>query len=192
MVIKKDTKIIPKAFNIQFSRLFGESSKIAKAQELTDRQWRKVLKKLLDEIYRYIEENVTTDELHYVMLCSGLVSASKSIENDEIFWPGYVEGITRLCLLLIGDYPDHRRRKGGKKSHDHYKLNHHRKLCYAQDNDQKVRVIRAATRIGFLGHNHDFNSIMTEFRSEKGFNASFSDFIRWYRVRYHKEYSKLF
>ena len=68
--MKKDNKIVPNAFQVQFSRLFGESSKIAKAQKLTDRQWRKILKRLLDEIYHYIEENVTTDELHYVMLCS--------------------------------------------------------------------------------------------------------------------------
>jgi hypothetical protein len=144
MVIKKDTKIIPKAFNIQFSRLFGESSKIAKTQELTDRQLRKVLKKMLDEIYHYIDENVTTDELHYIMLLSGLDSASNSLVNDDFFWPGYIEGIIRLCFVLLGDYPDHRRRKGGKKKQDHYKLNLNRKLCYAQDADQKVRVLRAS------------------------------------------------
>ena len=188
----KNNIIVPKPFQVQFSRLFGESSKIAKAQKLTDNQCRKVLKGLLDEIHSYIEENVITDELHYVMLCSGLASASNSIKNDEFFWPGYIEGITRLCLLLLGDYPDHRKRKGGKKKQDHYKLNRHRKLCYAQDADQKVRVLWASTRSGFLEPPHDFNSIMGEFRSEKGYKASYSDFIRWYRTKYPQEYSKLF
>jgi hypothetical protein len=190
--MKKETKPVPKALQVQFSRLFGDSSKVAKAQEMTDRQWRKVLKKLLDEIYHYIEDNVTTDELHSIMLCSGLSSAFNSLKEDDFFWPGYIEGITRLCLLLLGDYPDHRRRKGGKKKQDHYMVNRHRKLCYAQDADQKVRVFWAATQLGFLGPSHDFNSIMGEFRSEKGFKASYSDFIRWYRTRYPEEYSKLF
>jgi hypothetical protein len=190
--MKKDSKIVPRAFQVQFSRLFGESSKIAKAQVLTGRQWRKVLKKLLDEIYHYIEENVTTDELHYMMLCSGLASAFKSLKDDDFFWPGYIEGITRLCLLLLGDYPDHRRRKGGKKTQDHYKLNLHRKLCYAQDADRRVRVFHAATKMGFLGPSHEFNVIMSEFREEKGFKASYRDFMRWYRIRYPEKYSKLF
>jgi predicted house-cleaning noncanonical NTP pyrophosphatase (MazG superfamily) len=190
--MEKDTKNVPKAFQVQFSRLFGESSKIARTQKLTDRQWRKALKRLLDEIYHYIEENVNTDELHYIMLCSGLASASNSLENDNFFWPGYIEGITRLCLLLLGDYPDYHRRKAGKKTKEHYKLNNHRILCYTQDADQKVRVLRAATRMGLLDKAHEFSYIMGEFRNEKGFNASYKDFLRWYRERYPGEYSKLF
>jgi hypothetical protein len=188
----KNSKIVPKALHIQFSRLFGEASKIAKAHELTDPQWRKVLKKLLDEIYHYINENVTTDELHYIMLCSGLASASDSIKNDDFFWPGYIEGITRVCLILLGDYPDHRRRKGGKKTKDHYKLNRHRELYYVQDADRKIRVVSAASRMGFLGNSHEFNTVMGRFRDEKGFKASYRDFIRWYRKRYPEKYSKLF
>ena len=108
------------------------------------------------------------------------------------FWPGYIEGIIRLCLLLLGDYPDHRRRKRGKKTKDHYKLTQHRKLYYAQDIDQKVRVFRTASRIGFLGNSHDFNSIIGQFREEKGVAASYKDFIKWYRMRFPQEYSKLF
>jgi hypothetical protein len=192
MTKKKDRNIVPKALQIQFALLFGDSSKIAKSTELTDPQWRKVLKKSLDEIYNYIKENVTTDELHYMMLYSGLSSAFNALQKDDFFWPGYIEGITRLCLLLLGEYPDHRKRKGGKKNKDHYKLNVHRKLCYAQDADQKVRVLRASSRIGFLGPSHDFNSIIGEFRSEKGFKASYTDFITWYRRQYPEEYSKLF
>jgi hypothetical protein len=188
----KNNKIVPKPFQVQFSRLFGESSNIAKAQKLTENQWRRVLKALLDEIYRYIEDNINTDELHYIMLCSGLASASDSIRNDDFFWPGYIEGITRLCLLLLGDYPDHRRRKKGKKTKDYYKLNQHRKLYYAQDADQKVRVFWAASRMGFRGTSHEFNSVMGQFREEKGFKASYKDFMRWYRLRFPEEYSKLF
>ena len=88
-------------------------------------EWRKTLRAVLHELDCYIAHNVDTDELHRMMLLSGLAGADESLK-EENFWPGYAEGITRLALVLLGDYPDHRRRKRGRKEDDHYKLDLHR------------------------------------------------------------------
>jgi hypothetical protein len=110
---------VPESMVIQLSRLFGEQSKELKSNERTNNQWKKTLQKSLDELFRYTEENVHTDELHWLMICSGFASAHESLEEDN-FWSGYVEGIMRVCFLLLGDYPDHRKYKGGKKKSDYY------------------------------------------------------------------------
>ena len=91
---------------------------MAKAKTRTPTEWRKTLRLELQELDRYLTENVETDDLHKSMLRLGLDSADKAL-NEEDFWPGYLEGITRLALLLMGDYPDHRGRKPGRKKSEH-------------------------------------------------------------------------
>lgn len=65
--------------------------------------------------------NADTDELHRFIILSGLYAADEALKQDD-FWQGYVEGITRALLILLGDYPDHRDRKTGRKDEAHYKL----------------------------------------------------------------------
>lgn len=74
-------------------------------------QWKRTLLAVLAELDRYLAANVETDDVHLLMLHSGLYAAHESLRHED-FWPGYVEGITRFAVLLMGDYPDHRRRKG--------------------------------------------------------------------------------
>jgi hypothetical protein len=102
-----------KSTQVQLARLFGSASKLATTDRRTAAQWRKTLKAVLGELDRYVSANVDTDELHRSMLLTGLVAADESLKQDD-FWPGYAEGITRLALILLGDYPDHRRRKPGR------------------------------------------------------------------------------
>ena len=66
---------VPKAFQIQFARLFGSESKLAKADQLTDKQWRAALRRVLHELDRYVSENIETDALHLLMLYTGLYAA---------------------------------------------------------------------------------------------------------------------
>ena len=106
---------------VQLARLFGSSSSEATLDKRSVAKWRHTLLNVLSELERYLAENIATDDVHLLMLHSGIDAARASLQTEE-FWPGYAEGITRLALLLMGDYPDHRRRKRGRKQEGHYLL----------------------------------------------------------------------
>src|SRR6266851_5780156 len=99
---------VPRAVQVQLARLFGADSKKAKQETRTPTQWKAVLREVVRELKNYIRANVDSDDLHVVMIDSGLFAAREAL-NEADFWPGYAEGITRALLLLLGDYPDHRR-----------------------------------------------------------------------------------
>ena len=188
-----NTQKVPKSWKVQLSRLFGQNSREAQKDNRTPAEWKRTLKKILDELYQYLEENVHTDEMHTLMLYSCLYAAHESLKEKD-FWPGYLEGITRLSLLLMGDYPDHRRRRGGKKTKDHYSLNYMRSVIYTQSMSQKVRTMLAAPEVGLPGFNIDVRSALSLFRDETGLSARYKvkEFIRWFKKRYPNEYCALF
>src|ERR1700674_4424299 len=112
---------VPRGMEVQLARLFGAASSEAKMKSRSPAQWKRTLRGVLQELFHYLEANVETDDVHWPMLHSGLAAAYESLKSND-FWPGYVEGITRLALILMGDYPDHRKRKRGRKPEDHYRL----------------------------------------------------------------------
>src|SRR5438876_12294495 len=128
---------VPEGMKVQLARLFGSTSREAQASSRSAAQWRKTFRRVTDELERYIETNVNTDELHFFLLLTCILAARESLKEDN-FIIGYSEAITRLALLLMGDYPDHRRRAKGMKRGDHYKLDQRRRLSYSQNQSQKV------------------------------------------------------
>jgi hypothetical protein len=82
---------------VQLIRLFGATSQEATNKTRTATQWKTTLNKILSELDEYLD------------------AAAHICLEDEDFWPGYVEGITRVTLALLGDYPDHQRRRAGRK-----------------------------------------------------------------------------
>jgi hypothetical protein len=190
-VARKEPISIPKAMQIQIARLFGANSKEAKKDQLSQSQCKKILKKMLDEISRYLEDNVETDELHLLMLYSGLWAASESL-NEEEYLLGYIEGIVRFSLLLMGDYPDHRKRMGGRKSDSHYDLKQMRSIIYAQDSKQKLQTMIAASMVELPEFKKNAYVALREFRQEVGYKASYKEFLRWFRKKYPEDYASLF
>ncbi|MBM4274812.1 MAG: hypothetical protein FJ134_10200 [Deltaproteobacteria bacterium] len=182
---------VPKSIKFQISRLFGENSKEAKKDYRTDSEWKKILKKVLDELYKYFEENVDSDGLHTLMLYSCFDAANESLKEDN-FWPGYVEGIIRLSFLLMGEYPDHRRRKGGKRKKEHYNLKRSRSLVYVQNMNQRLNTLLLAGRLGFIKLSKDPREVLTDFRHEKGFSATYKEFFSWFKKHYPTDYAAIF
>lgn len=176
---------------IQLSRLFGEQSKEFKNNKRTNNQWKKTLQKLLDELFCYSEENVYTDELHWLMICSGFASAHESLKENN-FWPGYVEGIMRVCFLLLGNYPDHRKYRGGRKRSDHYSLRSHRDLVYIQSHAQKKMTLFTAYKVGNPKLGINPRIVLSEFRSEFGYQADARKFMSWFKKTYPTDYAALF
>jgi hypothetical protein len=179
------------AMRVQLSRLFGSSSQLATSQRRTPAQWKKVLKAVLREVRQYVSANVDTDELHRFMLFTSIYAAEEALKQDD-FWPGYVEGVTRLTLLLLGDYPDHRKRKKGRKEDDHYKLNLLRSAQWAQTPDQRFRTFFGVGNVGFPELSARPLDVLHEFRDRYGYRPSQADFMEWYRQNYPGDYAKIF
>jgi len=175
---------------VQLARLFGSGSKQAGQKMRTTTEWRKTLKAVLREIDRYITANVDTDELHRWMLLSGLAAAHQSLDEED-FWPGYAEGITRLALTMLGDYPD-RRQKPGRKKDNHYKLSACRSVQWVQTPEQRFSVLLAVGNVGQPKLSARPREVLDEFRRQYGFKPSHADFMEWYRSHFPKDYARLF
>lgn len=182
---------VPSPMKVQLSRLFGAKSREVSKNEKTAAEWKRTLKKVLDELSHYMEGNIDTDGMHTLMLYSGLAAAHEALK-EENYWPGYVEGITRFALLLMGDYPDHRRRKSGKKKKEHYSLKSMRSVTYIQDTDQRIRTMLAASQAGFPQLSQNPREAIRQFREEQGFDGSYKEFLRWFREKYPADYAALF
>jgi len=176
----------------QLARLFGKDARLARERQMSNAEWRVALRKVLEHLYSYLKENVRTDDVHLLMLCTGLTAARESLDTQENFWPGYAEGLTRLALLLMGDYPDHRKARPGTRRGDHFQLRKFRTLHYSQDANQKLWSLVAAHRFGLPGFKGDPLRALDEFRAQQGFNASYDDFLTWYRKTYPANYALVF
>jgi hypothetical protein len=179
------------ALRMQLSRLFGADSKTAKMSPQTPAQWRRTLGAVLNELEEYVAANVDTDEVHQWMLFVTFDAARQALKEED-FWPGYVEAITRIALLMMGDYPDHRRRKKGRKDEGHYKLDGHRTVGWSQNPQQRKLTLYAAKQFGFPRLSGDTIDRLHEFRNLYGYRASDLAFVEWYRKTYPEDYAAVF
>jgi hypothetical protein len=172
---------------IQLARLFGDASKEAKAITRTPAEWRRALRRVLADLDWYLDENVTTDEMHRFMLATGLWAAGEALKEED-FWPGYAEGITRFALTLLGDYPDHRKQRLHGKRKGHYSLKRFRSLVYSQTPEQKVKTLFGTSTFGVpkLSTNpmHLWRQYVAQVQS-----PSYRKFLQWYRKNYPRDYA---
>jgi hypothetical protein len=190
--MKSQRKIkVPAAMKVQLARLFGEKSREASKEYMSPTEYKVTLRKVLGELFNYMEENIDTDGMHFLMLCSGLSAADNALKDND-FWPGYIEGITRFAFLLMGDYPNHRLRKGGKKKKEHYNLKRLRTNVYVQDTDQRIRTMITASQLKVPRLTQDPQVALRQFRNEKGFSATYKEFLRWFKENYPADYAALF
>jgi len=182
-------EVVPMSLKILLAHLFGEQSALRMSSAHTASQWRRILERILKELELYMSQNVRTDPLHSEQLERALRSCRAHL-GEEDFWPGYVEGLVRFSLLLMGDFPCHNQRKGGRKSTDHYCLSHHRSLCYHQSWTQRFKLLSSAEAHAKL--KKPVQEVLLEWRSEQGLSASHKDFLSWYREKYPEEYARVF
>jgi hypothetical protein len=176
---------------VQLARLFGAESSEAKMESRSSAQWKSTLRGVLEELFRYLKANIETDEVHWPMLRSGLFAAHESLKGKD-FWPGYVEGITRLALILMGDYPDHHKRKLGRKPQDHYQLSRYRSVQYVQTSNQKLKTLVDAPSMVGIELSKDAYAALREFRGVAGYKVGYKEFFRWYRKKYPQDYAAVF
>jgi hypothetical protein len=180
-----------RAMQVQLSRLFGSDSRLANTSSNTPARWRRTLSAVLEEMKSYVSANVDTDEFHKMILYSGLARAQEALKQDD-FWLGYVEGITRLSLILLGDYPDHRKRKSGRKDKNHYKLDRYRSIQWSQTPRQRLNRLFAAGSAGFPKLSANPMDVFRQFRDQYGYKPTQDDFLEWYRCSRPEDYAAVF
>jgi len=186
-----DNDLVPNVMRVQLSRFFGSQSREARATRRTTAEWKRTLKRVLGELDKYISENVDTDDVHFLIILSGLCAADEALKEKN-FWPGYAEGITRVALCLLGEYPDHRKRQKGRKAHDHYNLQKFRTVRWLQTRNQRLLTLFAAWEYGFSQLGKNPHEALREFRDQYGFRPSYKKFFDWYKKTYPADYCKVY
>lgn len=178
---------VPRSMQVQLARLFGEVSNEAKATSRSAVEWRRTLRRVLADLERYLDENVTTDEMHRFMLATGLWAAKESLKEKD-FWPGYVEGITRFALVLLGDYPDHRKQRLRGKHKSHYSLKRLRSVIYAQTHEQKVKTVFATSTFGLPKLSTKPIELWRHYAARLH-SPSYRQFLQWFRKNHPSDYA---
>ena len=156
-------------------------------REMRASEWKTILRRILREIELYLDANIISDDLHIIMLYSGINAAREALSGKD-YWPGYCEGVTRVLLTLLGDYPDHRRRLRGRKPGEYYKLKMNRSIQYVQDEKQRMNAL-------FVAHANGFplsvspRDLLCEFRECCGDKATYKEFFRWMKKNYPNDYA---
>jgi len=190
MTIKWRSTSCPPAMKIQLERLLGPSPSLQRFDNPSPAEWRSALRRVLRELGRYLAANVHTDELHRIMLLSGLAAAAESLKQEK-FWPGYVEGVTRLALVLMGDYPDYRRRRPARRGHERFRLDRFRDVRFHQTADQKLNTLMAAPQVGIQLKTPPARAL-SQFRRLFGTQAGHDEFFLWYRKTHPEDYATVF
>lgn len=182
---------VPSSLQRQLERLFGVNSKEARSKTRSAAGWRRTLDNLLTELYRYQVANLDTDALHDVMLRFALASAHDALKSPN-FWPGYIEGIVRYALLLMGDYPDHHAKKTGRRRSSNYKLDLDRSIVFLHNSEQKKRTLFKVSELRLFNAPHPFWEVTAKFRDVHGFSASDKEFVTWFKKNYPEVYAAIF
>ncbi|MEW5915526.1 MAG: hypothetical protein AB1762_03940 [Gemmatimonadota bacterium] len=173
-------------------RLFGENSSEAAELSRTDAQWRKTILKLLRELDRYQRANIRTDGFHELLLAASLTAAHKAATEDDDIWPGVVEGLVRYALTLMGDWPDHHRRKKGRKAENHYDLGLRRSITYRQDTHQQFLTLYQAVESKSFGVSTPMWQLLSSYYEEFGYTKGERSRIDWFRKKYPEVYARIF
>jgi len=185
MVIKQKKYPVPRSLQDLLQCMFGWSTKIGSSTYLSDSEFKKGVGKVLNELEKYLSENVHTDPSHQDELQRAIKSAQLYF-NTEYWWSGVFEGIVRLSLLLMGDLPTHEKYSNGKKDNNYYRLDLHRSVGWTQNKSQKIRMLNFAERLSKL------DKRIWQLRKEFQESSENTDFILWFREKYPTEYAKVF
>jgi hypothetical protein len=175
----------------QLVRLFGSRSKLVPGDELTAAELKKTLKAVVGELKEYVFANVDTDESHMIQIAL-TVQKAEEVLKEEDFVVGYIEAITHLALLLLGEYPNHHSRKSGRKTEDFYKLDYLRTLHWVQTPDQRLRTLLKVGDQGIPTLSASPRDVLRSFRDQYGHKPTYADFLRWYRREFPADYAAVF
>lgn len=157
--------------------------------ELTEREWKHILKKLLSKIEIAIKRNLSTDYLHRKKIKFKLDCMRRSINHKGNTDPEHIIALSGLCFELLGGLPDNRERKHASKE-QYFDLSPMRSVHFIQSLGQKVRVIFESAWHEPFRNFYSYNDIFEKFWSD--FGGKPQAFVDWYKSQYPELYAMLF
>jgi hypothetical protein len=177
-----------------FASLLGKRNARGFAEWRPKRYWRKLYLRLIDSLERYICTNVITDKSHRDDLAAALKYLRQAIEISEPQREAeLVTSFAALCLLLLGDRPDHRHRSIVNRP-KHYLLAEHRSVHYSQTPAQIARLIWSRCIRPELSRSR----VPQEFRAmERSYWRHVrlrldAEFVAWFRAEHPDKFLRLF
>jgi hypothetical protein len=181
-----------------FSHLFGNPEMHGLAGALQqDSVWRKYLGRAMKHLRRYVEVNLPFTDSRHREDVTGLLMALEEqarMKPSLLREQALVSSLIELCLCLLGDRPDQWDRR--RVAHpQHFALNRHRTLSYAQSVDQRARLIADAClkAQGSIGMTESEAKAARERYWRLIYPKQLPDeFIDWFRTAHPEPYIRLF
>jgi len=157
--------------------------------ELTEREWKHLLNKLVSKIEIAIEVNLITDHIHSKRINFQLECMKRCLAEKDNTDPEHVIALIGLCFELLGGLPDNRQRKHANKK-KYFDLSAKRSVHLMQSPRQKVRVILESARHEPFKDYYSHDDIHDKFYLDFGCRSQ--EFIGWYKTEFPQLYAKLF
>jgi len=126
-----------------FASFLGKRTARGLTEWRPKRYWKELYLHLTDSLEHYINANIVPDKPHRKDLAAALKHLRQAIEISEPQREAeLVTSFAALCLLLLGDRPDHRHRSVVNRP-KHYLLADYRSVHYSQTPAQVASTIFA-------------------------------------------------
>jgi hypothetical protein len=157
--------------------------------ELTEREWKHILSKLVAKMEIAIEVNLLTDNIHYKRINFQLDCMKGCLSEKGNADPEHVIALIGLCFELLGGLPDNRRRKHANKK-NYFDLSAKRSVHFIQSLRQKARVILQSAWYEPFKDFYSHGDIHDKYYLDFGCRSQ--EFIDWYKTEFPQLYAKLF
>lgn len=190
----EDWTYVPISIEYLMSELFGKLQYHGYVGAVSRSTWKKDLLKVAKYIKRAVLLNVETDAIHrkkVLATCDALLQDLGAASTINAANAAVIEHLIRLVFLLLGNMPDHWRRRS-PYSDSFWKLNGHRTLHYSQSVEQKVATlinavdIQKRVEVPLEEHPNLHEAFYL------GFKGNSSEFLTWFKNKYPAAYCEVF
>ena len=175
------------------SSLLGKQSTHSLTGWILKSHWRRICKRLLDHLERYLKANVTTSDrkhIERIQAVFGDIRQSVRLSTPE---PSSFVHMVRLCLLLLGGEPGHWGRRAINHS-THYRLDALRSVTYSQTPKQKANAIWTYCinrGMPYKTGTEDHRRLVDKYFECLRF-AQYKEFVDWFRDSHPNLYLNVF
>jgi hypothetical protein len=193
-VAREEFMYVPISVEYLLSALFGKLNYHGYVGAVSKSKWQKDLTKVATYLKKSIEFNVHTDTIHRARLlrsCDDLVEKLKKTKTINDINAVTIECLTRLAFLLLGNMPDHWRRRAPYQDR-FWRLDGHRSIQYHQTTEQKAYLL-----IHLVDIKKEFDISIKDYRDlhdafYRGFKSKAHPFLLWFKHEYPKIYCEVF
>ena len=191
---KKEFIYVPISVEYLMSALFGKLNYHAYVGGVGRATWKKDLRKVAKYIKKSIELNPNTDAHHkseLLQTCDRLEKKVKEASTIDQINVATIEKLIRVVFLLLGNMPDHWRRRSPYADR-FWELDGHRTLGYTQTDEQKAYLI---INLVDIGKRYDIRVKGYEDLHDvfyRRFKGKASEFLGWFKKSYPETYCQIF